>query len=130
MPVEAQRFIRTAFIFLAGHSSPPCSPTGRSFEESDPYPANPGVPWLTIHARPEPSRACRQGTAALLDARALLITSGDVLSETNTHLRYHAGHALALQFYLLVQEAKAQHRLQILWVDPAVFAEAWAARRN
>lgn len=82
--------------------------------------------WISLVAAKDPyHEPVAKEWLHLLDAQALLVTTADVLSETITHLRYHAGHALALQFYSLAQEAEAQHRLQIHWVDQAVFAQAW-----
>jgi predicted nucleic acid-binding protein len=55
-----------------------------------------------------------------------LITSNYVLIETYTRIRYDDGHAKALKFHALIQEAIEVGRLHLEWVTPAIHQEAWA----
>ena len=54
-----------------------------------------------------------------------LVTSNYVLAETYTRIRYDDGHAKALQFNALIQEATKAGRLNLEWVTPAIHKEAW-----
>jgi len=54
-----------------------------------------------------------------------LATSNYVLSETLTRIRYDDGHAKALQFNSLIQEATKVRRLRLEWVTPAIHQKAW-----
>jgi len=54
-----------------------------------------------------------------------LVTSNYVLVETYTRIRYDDGHAKALQFNSLIQEAIKVGRLHLEWVTPAIHQEAW-----
>jgi predicted nucleic acid-binding protein len=55
-----------------------------------------------------------------------LITSNYVLVETYTRIRYDDGHAKAIRFHSLIQEAIEVGRLHLEWVTPAIHQEAWA----
>ncbi|MBW1715147.1 MAG: PIN domain-containing protein [Deltaproteobacteria bacterium] len=55
-----------------------------------------------------------------------LITSNYVLVETYTRIRYDDGHAKAIIFHSLIQEAIEVGRLHLEWVTPAIHQEAWA----
>lgn len=57
--------------------------------------------------------------------KALLVTSNYVLVETYTRIRYDDGHAKALKFHSLIQEAVKVGRLQLEWVTPTIHREAW-----
>jgi len=54
-----------------------------------------------------------------------LVTSNYVLVETYTRIRYDDGHAKALRFHSLIQEAVKAGRLHLEWVTPAIHQEAW-----
>ena len=54
-----------------------------------------------------------------------LVTSNYVLAETYTRIRYDDGHAKALQFNALTQEAIKAGRLHLEWITPAIHKEAW-----
>lgn len=62
----------------------------------------------------------------LSKAKVRLVTSNYVLSETYTRVRYDDGHAKAMQFNALIQEAIKAGRLNIEWVTPAIHKEAWS----
>ena len=57
--------------------------------------------------------------------RVPLCTSNYVLTETYTRIRYDDGHAKAVQFDTLIQEAIKIGRLQLEWVTRTVHQEAW-----
>ena len=59
-----------------------------------------------------------------------LVTSNYVLAETYTRIRYDDGHAKALQFNALTQEAIKAGRLNLEWVTPAIHKEAWDIFEN
>ncbi|MBW2707466.1 MAG: PIN domain-containing protein [Deltaproteobacteria bacterium] len=59
-----------------------------------------------------------------------LVTSNYVLAETYTRIRYDDGHAKALQFNVLTQEAIKAGRLNLEWVTPAIHKEAWDIFEN
>jgi len=59
-----------------------------------------------------------------------LVTSNYVLAETYTRIRYDDGHAKALQFNTLIQEAIMAGRLNLEWVTPAIHKEAWNIFEN
>lgn len=59
-----------------------------------------------------------------------LITSNYILAETYTRIRYDDGHAEALQFNAIIQEAITVGRLYLQWVTPAVHEEAWRIFEN
>ena len=54
-----------------------------------------------------------------------LITSNYVLAETYTRIRYDDGHAKAIKFHSLIQEAIKVGKLHVVWVTPAIHQEAW-----
>jgi len=55
-----------------------------------------------------------------------LVTSNYVLVETYTRIRYDDGHAKAIKFHSLIQEAIKVGRLHLEWVTPTIHQEAWA----
>ena len=57
--------------------------------------------------------------------KAPLLTSNYVLVETYTRIRYDDGHAKALKFHSLIQEAIKVGRLHLEWVTPTIHQEAW-----
>jgi len=54
-----------------------------------------------------------------------LVTSNYILVETYTRIRYDDGHAKAVQFNSVIQEAIKIGRLHLEWVAPAIHQEAW-----
>ena len=54
-----------------------------------------------------------------------LITSNYVLVETYIRIRYDDGHAKALRFHSLIQEAIKAGRLYLEWVTPTIHQKAW-----
>jgi predicted nucleic acid-binding protein len=54
-----------------------------------------------------------------------LVTSNYVLTETYTRILYDDGHAKALQFHSLIQQAIKVGRLHLEWVTPVIHVEAW-----
>ena len=54
-----------------------------------------------------------------------LLTSNYILVETYTRIRYDDGHAKAVQFDSVIQEAIKIGRLHLEWVTPAIHQEAW-----
>ena len=58
-------------------------------------------------------------------SKAPLVTSNYVLVETYTRIRYDDGHAKALRFHSLIQEAVKVGRLHLEWVTPAIHQEGW-----
>ena len=54
-----------------------------------------------------------------------LVTSNYILAETYTRIRYDDGHAKALQFNALIQEAVRVGRLRLEWITPQIQNEAW-----
>jgi predicted nucleic acid-binding protein len=66
----------------------------------------------------------------LSKAKVRLVTSNYVLSETHTRIRYDDGHAKAMQFNALIQEAIKAGRLNLEWVTPALHKEAWTIFEN
>ena len=62
----------------------------------------------------------------LSKAKARLVTSNYVLSETYTRVRYDDGHAKTMRFNALIQEAIKAGRLNLEWVTPAIHKEAWS----
>ncbi|MGE5623533.1 MAG: type II toxin-antitoxin system VapC family toxin [Methanocella sp.] len=81
--------------------------------------------WISLVAERDPYHtAVAQEWTALLAKGVVPVTSSDVVSETLTRLRYHAGHATALRFSELLEKAVAEKRLQLSWVDAALFAKA------
>ena len=64
--------------------------------------------------------------AALVDEGARLVTSGDVIDETATRLRYDAGLAAALAFRDAVAKAEKARLLRALPVDAGVQQKAFA----
>ena len=59
-----------------------------------------------------------------------LLTSNYILSETYTRIRYDDGHAKAVQFNAIIQEAIKTGRLHLEWVTPAIHQEAWKMFEN
>lgn len=57
--------------------------------------------------------------------RTPLVTSNYVLVETYTRIRYDDGHAKALRFHSLIQEAIKAGRLYLEWITPAIHQQAW-----
>ena len=59
-----------------------------------------------------------------------MVTSNYVLAETYTRIRYDDGHAKALQFNALIQEAIKAGRLNLEWITPAIHKDAWDIFEN
>jgi predicted nucleic acid-binding protein len=59
-----------------------------------------------------------------------LVTSDYVLAETYTRIRYDDGHAKAIQFNTLIQDAIKAGRLNLEWVIFAVHKDAWEIFEN
>lgn len=53
------------------------------------------------------------------------VTTGGVLMETITYLRYHLGHGTAVKFQRLIAAAAQEGGLEIAWVDEGLFAQGW-----
>ncbi|NPV53717.1 MAG: PIN domain-containing protein [Firmicutes bacterium] len=82
--------------------------------------------WVSLIAKKDPyHEEVARKWSELLEHNAGLVTSSDVCSETLTHLRYNAGHSVALSFYRSLKSAQAQNRILIDWVSPAIFEKAW-----
>lgn len=82
--------------------------------------------WISLVAERDPHHAAVAAEwTALLANGALPVTSSDVVAETITRLRYHAGHSVAVQFYELLSEAVRNKRLLLRWVDETLFEQAW-----
>lgn len=62
---------------------------------------------------------------ALLSSGASLLTSNYVISETYTRLRYDVGHREAVRFHRIVQRAKDEKKLKVVYADEKIEAEAW-----
>jgi predicted nucleic acid-binding protein len=60
-----------------------------------------------------------------LEKNAPSLTSNYILVETYTRIRYDDGHAKAVQFDSVIQEAIKIGRLHLEWVTPAIHQEAW-----
>jgi predicted nucleic acid-binding protein len=58
--------------------------------------------------------------------KVLLVTSNYILTETYTRIRYDDGHAKAIQFNAVIQEAVRVRRLLLEWVTPVIHRSAWA----
>ncbi|MDI6872368.1 MAG: PIN domain-containing protein [Bacillota bacterium] len=87
--------------------------------------------WISLVAEREPHHAAvAEAWGTLLSRGVVPVTSSDVVSETITRLRYHAGHAVALRFYELLSEAVQKERLVLRWVDAALFEQAWRIFRE
>lgn len=87
--------------------------------------------WISLVAERDPHHtAVAREWTSLLALGAVPVTSSDVVSETLTCLRYHAGHAIALRFYALLGKAVEQERLLLCWVDAALFEQAWQIFRT
>jgi len=54
-----------------------------------------------------------------------LLTSNYILVETYTRIRYDDGHAKAVQFDSVIQEAIKIGKLHLEWVTPAIHQAAW-----
>lgn len=61
----------------------------------------------------------------MLSESAVLLTSNYVLSETYTRLRYDVGHREAVRFHRVVERAKNEKKLKIVYVDEEIELEAW-----
>ena len=61
----------------------------------------------------------------LSKTKVRLVTSNYVLSETYTRIRYDDGHAKAMQFNALIQEAIKAGRLNLEWITHVLHKEAW-----
>ena len=59
-----------------------------------------------------------------------MITSNYVLAETYTRIRYDDGHAKAIKFHSLIQEAIKVGKLHVEWVTPNIHKEAWHIFEN
>ena len=82
--------------------------------------------WISLVAAKDPYHKAVAGEwRQLLAGGAPLLTSNDVISETITHLRYHAGHGVAVSFWQTIGEAARENRLAVKWVDEALFNQAW-----
>ncbi|MFH1147226.1 MAG: PIN domain-containing protein [Pseudomonadota bacterium] len=59
-----------------------------------------------------------------------LVTSNYVLVEAYTRIRYDDGHAKAVRFHSLIQDAVKIGRLRVEWVNPAIHADACSIFKN
>lgn len=87
--------------------------------------------WISLIAAKEPhhevvARAWRN----LLDRGARAVTSSDVVTETITFLRYHAGYKTAVDFRGLMAQSVEEGRLTLVWVDQDLFERAWRIFRT
>ena len=62
---------------------------------------------------------------SLIKRRFALVTSSDVLTETYTRLRYSIGHRFAVHFHGMIEMARQQGFLQVVWVNEEIAREAW-----
>jgi predicted nucleic acid-binding protein len=86
--------------------------------------------WISLVAEREPHhRAVAEEWTVLLAKGTIPVTSSDVVVETITRLRYYAGHDIAVQFRVLLDEAIRAKRLFLHWVDEPLFEQAWQAFR-
>lgn len=61
----------------------------------------------------------------LLDKEYTFVTTNFVLSETLTLIRYHVGHAAAVQFWHQLQELIVDELIEYIQVDETVERQAW-----
>ncbi len=82
--------------------------------------------WISLTAAKDPHHeAVATAWREALAAGALPVTTSDVVSETITFLRYHASHRAAVDFHGMLDEARRQGRLSLVWVDQALWEQAW-----
>lgn len=70
----------------------------------------------------KPVAAAWQG---LLKQGARPVTTGGVVMETLTYLRYHLGYGTAVEYQRLIAASAQEGRLEIAWIDGGLFAQAW-----
>lgn len=82
--------------------------------------------WISLIVARDPHHgAVATAWRELLAKGARPVTTGDVLAETITFLRYRASHEAAVEFRRLVDGAERDGRLAVKWVDKVLFERAW-----
>lgn len=82
--------------------------------------------WIALVTTADPHHG--QVAAAwqrLLKSGARPATTGGVVMETITYLRYHLGHGTAVEFWRLIVTAVQNGGLEIAWVDESLFGQGW-----
>ena len=81
--------------------------------------------WLSVIVKTDQHhRAGKAYFDALLALAARMVTTDHVLDEVLTRLRYDVGHAQAAQLLTVVHRAVAAGVLEIVYVDPVLWARA------
>lgn len=82
--------------------------------------------WIAIMVEKDRNHGkAKEYFEALLSEGAALLTSNYVLSETYTRLRYDVGHREAVRFHGIVERAKDEKKLRVVYVDEEIEKEAW-----